>query len=83
MRTDQDMHAAELNGQPFDSRNNLFVIPHIGPQALRHAAGMLNLELSQVKLGLASRQQADSCPARRKTDGQPLSDASAGSGDQN
>ena len=55
-RRDQYIHAAEDPAHTLHRRAHLVVVAHVRPDAQRHAAGVLDLQLRQVQLGLAARQ---------------------------
>ena len=61
----------------------LFRLAHIGAQAQRLSACLLDFQLGQIEFRLAARQQPHARPLGRKSHCQAFADAAAGAGDQN
>ena len=55
---------------------------HIGAQAQRYSAGVLDLKFRNVQFGLIASKKADAGTRLRETDGESLADPTAGAGDQ-
>ena len=60
----------------------LLDIPNVGAKAMRHAAGVLDLELGEVEFRLAAAEESDAKPGARETDRQPFPDSPPRAGDQ-
>jgi hypothetical protein len=60
-------------------RADLLEVRDVGANAQGVAAGVFDLQVRQVQLGLAARQQSYPIPGGGKPDRQPLADASSGS----
>lgn len=78
----QNVHRTHLDPHPVNGSADLLEIPHVGAEPERGAAGMLDLELSQVQLRLTARQKSYARSGGGKAQGQALADASAASGDE-
>jgi len=80
--TYQHLHwTAELDPHAFQSGGHLFVIADVGANAECGAAPVLDLQMTQVELGLAACDQADASAFSGKSDGQAFADSPARAGD--
>ena len=80
----QDLHrTAELDPHPFQCGAHLFVVAHIGADAQGGAARMLDLQVAQVELGFAARDQPDAGAFSGESDGQAFADSPARTRHQN
>jgi hypothetical protein len=78
----ENVHGAKMDPHPVDCGANLLKIPDIGPESQGRAARVLDLELGQIQLRLAARQQAHTRAGGGKTQRQALADAPAASRDK-
>jgi len=73
---------AELHPHPLQGCGYLFVIADIGAHAQGRAASVFDLQMAQVELGFAARQQSHARTFPRESDGQAFADSAARAGDQ-
>ncbi len=76
---DQHIHFAVMDAHAVDGGIDLLEVGDVGSNAERVAAGVFDLQVRQVQLGFAARQQRHAISRCRKPDRQPLADASPGS----
>src|SRR5262249_51865167 len=81
-RGDQHVESAKDRPNPVGGGLHLLEIAHVGANAERVAAGLLDFQFGQVQFGLASREQSDSGAGLRKADREPLPDSPPGAGNQ-
>ena len=67
---------------PFQGGGDLFVIADVGAHAQGRAALMFDLQMTQIELGFAARQQPHASALARESDGQAFADSPARAGDQ-
>ena len=79
---DQNIYFPVMDAHAIDGRVHLLKIGDIGANAERVAAGVFDLQMRQVQLRLAARQQRHSISGSRKSDRQPFADAASGSSDE-
>jgi hypothetical protein len=81
-RGHQAVHAAQHHLHAIHRGHQLFQVAHVGAQPQGVAAGLLDFELGQVQLRLASGQQPHAGSGLRQSQREPLPDASPRPGDQ-